>query len=91
MKIEPIRTCIVTREKLNKKELVRIVVDKNLNVSIDYKQNLPGRGFYLQKKIEIIEKAKKSKILNKKLKTQVKEEIYNELIEYLKKENSQNE
>lgn len=86
MKIEPIRTCIVTHEKFHKKELIRIVVDKNLNVSIDYKQNLPGRGFYLQKKIDVVEKAQKTKILNKKLKTQVKEEIFNELIEYLKKE-----
>ena len=86
MKIEPIRTCIVTHEKFHKKELIRIVVDKNLNVSIDYKQNLPGRGFYLQKKIDVVEKAQKIKILNKKLKTQVKEEIFNELIEYLKKE-----
>ena len=86
MKIEPIRTCIVTHEKFHKKELIRIVVDKNLNVSIDYKQNLPGRGFYLQKKLDVVEKAQKTKILNKKLKTQVKEEIFNELIEYLKKE-----
>ena len=67
MKIEPIRTCIVTHEKFHKQELIRIVVDKNLNVSIDYKQNLPGGGFYLQKKIDVVEKAQKIKILNKKI------------------------
>ena len=75
----PLRTCVVTNEKLPKKELIRVVRDKDGNVSVDLTGKANGRGVYLKGSIDVIEKAKKSKILDRKLEVEVKEEIYEEL------------
>ena len=75
----PLRTCVVTNEKLPKKELIRVVRDKDGNVSVDLTGKANGRGVYLKGSIDVIEKAKKSKIIDRKLEVEVKEEIYEEL------------
>jgi len=66
----PERTCIVTREKKPKSELIKIVGSKNKDkeeVHIDIKQNLPGRGVYILPKLEILEEALKKKKLEQAL------------------------
>ena len=81
MKNKPVlRCCALTRERLPKKELFRIVRDKDGNVFIDdtYKSN--GRGCYLKKDKEVIIKAQKSKILDRNLNVLVNDEIYEELL-----------
>ena len=85
-KTRPIyRTCVVTREKLLKHELFRIVlVDKE--VVFDAKQTIQGRGVYLKKELEVINLAQKKKMLNKAFKREVGEEIYHTLIQELEKE-----
>ena len=50
----PMRTCIVTREKLPKKELVRIVRNKDGEVFVDETGKQNGRGVYLKKEINVI-------------------------------------
>jgi predicted RNA-binding protein YlxR (DUF448 family) len=75
----PMRSCVVTKEKLPKQELVRVVRTPEGNVIIDLKGKANGRGAYLKKDIEVIEKAKKSKILDRTLEVSVGEEIYEEL------------
>jgi predicted RNA-binding protein YlxR (DUF448 family) len=79
MKKIPMRSCVVTKEKLPKQELVRVVRTPEGNVIIDLKGKANGRGAYLKKDIEVIEKAKKSKILDRTLEVSVGEEIYEEL------------
>lgn len=79
MKKIPMRSCVVTKEKLPKQELVRVVRTPEGNVIIDLKGKANGRGAYLKKDIEVIEKAKKSKILDRTLEISVSEEIYEEL------------
>ena len=81
MKKIPLRTCVITGEKLPKKELIRVVRDKEGNVSVDLTGKANGRGVYLKGNVEVIEKAKKSKILDKRLEVTVPEAIYNELEE----------
>lgn len=55
MKI-PVRTCIVTRARKNKVDLVRIVnIDGTLKV--DLNSSLPGRGVYLLPELEVLETA----------------------------------
>ena len=54
----PIRTCVVSREARQKEELIRIVRDKEKNISIDLIGKAPGRGAYLTLDREIIIKAK---------------------------------
>ena len=52
MKKIPMRKCVVTQERLPKKELVRIVRTTNHTVEVDLTGKLNGRGAYLQKKKE---------------------------------------
>lgn len=79
MKKIPMRTCVVTGEKLEKKELIRIVRTKEGKVIIDETGKVNGRGAYLKLSLDVIEKAEKTKILNKKLETEVPSSIYEEL------------
>ncbi len=75
----PMRTCVISHEKLPKKELVRIVRNKDGEVFVDETGKLNGKGVYLKKDLDIINKAEKSKILNKYLEIDVNDEIYEEL------------
>ena len=76
----PLRTCVVTKEALPKKELLRVVRTPEHNVIIDLKGKANGRGAYLKKDKEVILKARKSKALDRKLEVEVPEEIYEELL-----------
>lgn len=80
----PMRTCVVTREIRPKKELIRVVATKEGIVSVDLKGKAPGRGAYLILSQAVIEKAKKSKALDKKLEATVSEAIYEQLLELAK-------
>ena len=79
-----LRSCIITREKLPKKELIRVVKDKFDNIIIDETGKSNGRGAYLKKDIEIIRKAKKDKVLDKVLGVEIPNNIYEELENMLK-------
>ncbi|MDD3187041.1 MAG: YlxR family protein [Bacilli bacterium] len=85
MKIKkiPMRSCVVTKEKLPKMELIRIVRTPESEVIIDLKGKANGRGAYLKKDLIVFEKAKKSKILNKYLETEVKDDLFDELMKLL--------
>lgn len=79
VKKTPLRTCVVTREVLPKKELIRICATKDGVVSIDLNGKAPGRGAYLKLSQDVILLAKKNKALDKRLETPVPEEIYEQL------------
>ncbi len=81
----PMRTCIVTKEKCEKKDLIRIVRTPLREVVIDKSGKLNGRGAYIKLNEEVIKKAKKSKILDRTLEVEVPENIYEELLEMLEK------
>ena len=85
MKKIPMRTCAVTGEKLPKRELTRIVRTVDGSVLVDDTGKVNGRGVYLSLKLEVIEKAKKSKILDRKLEVEVPDSIYDDLINKLNK------
>ena len=80
MKKIPMRSCVVTREKLPKQELVRVVRTPEGNVIIDTTGKSNGRGAYLKKDKEVIEKARKSKVLERTLEVQISDELYEELL-----------
>lgn len=75
----PIRSCVVTRERLPKNELIRVVRTPEGEIIIDLKGKANGRGCYLKKSIDVIKKAKKSKALDRNLEVVVKDHIYEEL------------
>ena len=80
----PMRTCIVTKESIPKKELIRVVRDKDGNVLVDITGKQNGRGAYLKKDIDVIKKAEKSKILERVLGVNIPNSIYEELENLIK-------
>ena len=80
MKKVPMRSCVVTGEKCEKRDLLRVVRDKDGHVFIDVSGKANGRGAYLKKDIEVIKKAKKSKILDRRLEVVIPDSIYEELV-----------
>ena len=79
LKSLPQRTCVGCNAKKNKNELIRIVKDKNGNISIDKTGKAVGRGAYICDSVECLEKAIKSKKLEKVFETKISEEIYESL------------
>ena len=65
--------------KKTKKELIRIVKDKQNNVSLDRTGKKEGRGAYICDDIACLEKVIKSKRLEKVLDIAISDETYNEL------------
>ena len=80
----PMRTCVVTKEKFPKKELIRIVRNKDGEVFVDPSGKQNGKGVYLKLDKEIIEKARKSKVLDKYLEIEVNDKIYDEIVDLIK-------
>ncbi len=79
MKKIPERTCSVTHEKLPKKDLIRIVRNKELGVLVDETGKVNGRGVYIKKDMEVLEKAIKSNALGRSLETEIPESVYDEI------------
>lgn len=75
----PLRKCLVTQEICPKKDLIRVVKNKDGDVFVDLTGKANGRGAYLKKSIEAIDKAKKSKCLNKALECEIPEKVYEDL------------
>ena len=65
--------------KKTKKELIRIVKDKENNLSVDRTGKKEGRGAYICDDISCLEKVIKSKRLEKVLDIAISDETYNEL------------
>lgn len=77
----PLRKCIISNEQLPKKELIRVVKNKENTVSVDLTGKLNGRGAYLKREKKIIEKAIKTKKLDRHLGIEIPSKIYEELLE----------
>lgn len=80
----PERTCVITKEKTLKKDLLRVVRDKEGKISIDLTGKANGRGAYLKKDTEVIKRAQTTKALDRILETNIPEEIYEEMINIIK-------
>ncbi|HSJ38420.1 MAG TPA: YlxR family protein [Planococcus sp. (in: firmicutes)] len=82
----PLRKCVATGEMHPKKEMIRIVRSKEGEVSVDLTGKKSGRGAYVSKSEAAIAAAKKKKVLDKQLEVQVPEEIYEELLRVVLRE-----
>ena len=85
MKKVPERTCVVSHEKLPKNELIRIVRNKEMGILVDETGKLNGRGVYIKKDLTVLEKAKKSKLLEKRLECSIDESVYEEIKNIIEK------
>lgn len=83
MKKIPMRTCVITREKMPKVDLIRVVKTDN-GIIVDNTGKVNGHGVYIKRNEEVILQAKSKKILNKVLETNVDDSIYDELLEKIK-------
>ncbi len=80
----PMRTCVVTKEKCPKKELIRVVRDNLGNVSVDLTGKANGRGAYLKMDLSVVDKARKTKALERYLEVLIPEVVYEELENVIK-------
>ena len=82
----PMRTCVVTKEKCEKKDLLRIVRTPEGKIIVDLTGKANGRGAYLKKDVEVIKKAQASKILERVLEVVIDDSVYEEALKIVSKE-----
>ena len=85
MKKIPLRRCVVTKQQLPKKELLRIVKDNTGNVTVDITGKANGRGAYIKKDLEVLKLAKDKKVLDKVLEVSISDTLYDEIEEIIKR------
>lgn len=83
MKKVPLRMCVVTRNREDKRNLLRIVKDQKNNVFVDVTGKQNGKGAYITKSKEVLEMAKKNKALDRALECEVPESVYEEIEKYI--------
>ena len=81
----PLRTCVVTREKLPKQELLRVVRTPEGEVLVDDSGKMNGRGAYIKKDVTVLEMAQKKKVLERHLESNIEESVYDEIRKRLEK------
>ena len=79
MKKKPQRTCMGCNQKKDKKELIRIVKNKNNEISIDRTGKKEGRGAYICDDVNCLDKLIKSKRLERVFEMSISNEIYESL------------
>ena len=72
----PMRMCTGCREMKPKKELIRVVKTADGEIKLDATGKLNGRGAYICRDKECLNKARKSNALARAFETNVSEDIY---------------
>ena len=75
----PMRQCTGCREMKNKKEMMRVLKTGEGEILLDRTGRKNGRGAYLCYSLECLEKARKNKGLERSLKTEIPQEVYERL------------
>ncbi len=83
MKKEILRFDCINKIKTDKSSLLRIVLTPNKTVEVDPSGKMNGRGVYLTPNKATLEKAIKTKGLEKALGVKIPEEIYQKIGRYL--------
>jgi len=75
----PQRQCMGCRERMDKRQLIRVVRTPEGNVQLDFSGKLNGRGAYICPKADCLKKARKAKALDRSLEVTIPEEVYDRL------------
>ncbi len=75
----PERTCMICNSKSAKNNFIRIVRNKQMEVSIDLTGKSAGRGAYICKNLQCLEKLIKTKKLERIFETKIENELYENL------------
>ncbi len=81
----PQRKCITCQDRNSKKTLIRIVKNKDGEIFVDNTGKANGRGAYICASKECLEKAIKTRALNRAFKLEISEKVYNDLSEEIDK------
>ena len=84
MKKIPMRMCVVTREKLPKKELLRLVKTDD-GIIVDETGKINGHGCYVKKDLSVIDLAKDKKVLNTIFEEDIDDKVYEDIKEAINK------
>ena len=85
IKKEPLRMCIACKEMKNKRDLLRIVKDKDGKIFVDLTGKSNGRGAYIKKDLEVLNTLIKTKALEHHLETTIPDNIYDEIRSIIEK------
>lgn len=81
----PLRTCVISKEKLPKQELIRVVKNNEMQVFVDLTGKSNGRGAYIKKDINVLDKAIKTKALERHLEVEIPDSVYEEIRNIIEK------
>lgn len=77
----PMRQCLGCRQMYPKRELIRVVrAPDGGSIALDFKGKAPGRGAYVCRSAECLQKAKKSRALERAFSAAVPDEVYDALL-----------
>lgn len=79
MKKIPMRSCVVTKERLPKGELLRIVKNNENEVFVDLTGKANGRGAYIKKEMNVLKIARERRILERHLEVNIDDSVYAEI------------
>ena len=77
----PMRMCVGCREMKEKRSLLRIVKPTEGAISFDRVGKAPGRGAYICRSKECLQRAVKQRQLERALETQIAQDVYAQLME----------
>ena len=80
----PVRQCLGCREHKPKPELIRVVRSPEGEVSLDFKGKKPGRGAYVCPDPTCLQKARKSRALERAFSAPLPDEVWEQLEEQMK-------
>lgn len=72
----PMRMCVACRQMMPKRQLLRVVRTPENDIRPDPTGKLSGRGAYLCKSAQCLERAKKTRALDRALEHKVGEEVF---------------
>ena len=83
MKKQPLRKCVGCNEQKEKKDLLRVVKNKDCEVFLDKNGKANGRGAYICNDKTCFETARKRRAFERALGTSISDDIFNHIIEAL--------
>ena len=83
----PQRQCMGCRERMEKRQLIRVVRTPDGNVQLDFSGKCNGRGAYICPKTECLKKAQKTNALDRSLEVTIPQEVYDRLAREIEVQN----
>ena len=79
----PMRMCVGCREMKPKRELIRVVRSQDGNVTVDFTGKAAGRGAYVCRSVQCLERAIKTRGLDRALEHKIEDTVFLQLKEEL--------